>query len=65
MNVFPPNTNDINFILFDVLKAHNRLGDLPAMSEIADPDQMRLVLGEAGRPVAEVFAPLNCDGQSR
>jgi alkylation response protein AidB-like acyl-CoA dehydrogenase len=62
MNVYRPNTNDINFILFDVLKAHDLLGELPALAENADPDLMRQVLEEAGKFVAEVIAPLNRDG---
>ena len=62
MNAYQPRTKDINFILFDVLKAQNVLGELPALADNADPDLMRQVLEEAGTFVADVIAPLNRDG---
>lgn len=62
MNIYQPNTEAIGFILFDVLQAHHTLSELPALTDNADPDLMRQVLGEASKFVGEVVAPLNRDG---
>lgn len=62
MNAYQPSTKDIDFILFDVLKAQTVLAELPALADNADPDLMRQVLEEAGKFVGEVIAPLNRDG---
>lgn len=57
MNAYKPNTNDINFILFDVLKAQNVLGELPALADNVDPDLMRQVLEEATMPMQQKTLP--------
>ncbi len=62
MNHYQPRTEDISFILFDVLQAPATLAELPALADNADPDLMRQVLDEAGKFVGEVVAPLNRDG---
>ena len=62
MNHYQPRTEDIGFILFDVLQAQDTLAELPALADNADPDLMRQVLEEAGKFVGEVVAPLNRDG---
>ena len=58
---YKPHTPDINFILFQVLKASEQLSALPAFSEV-DPDLMNQVLDEASKFVGEVIAPINRDG---
>ncbi len=62
MNHYQPRTEDIGFILFDVLQAPTTLAELPALADNADPGLMRQVLEEAGKFVGEVVAPLNRDG---
>ncbi|OGB72406.1 MAG: acyl-CoA dehydrogenase [Burkholderiales bacterium RIFOXYC12_FULL_65_23] len=62
MNAYRPQAADIGFILFDVLQAQDRLAQLPALADNADPDLLRQVLEEAGKFVGEVVAPLNRDG---
>jgi len=61
MNAYQPRTDDMAFILSDVLQAPARLQALPAFAEV-DPDLMCQVLDEAGKFVGEVVAPLNRDG---
>ncbi len=61
MNAYQPRTDDMAFILSDVLQAPARLQALPAFAEV-DPELMRQVLDEAGKFVGEVVAPLNRDG---
>ena len=58
MNAYRPQAADIGFILFDVLQAQDRLAQLPALADNADPDLLRQVLEEAGKFVGEVVAPL-------
>jgi alkylation response protein AidB-like acyl-CoA dehydrogenase len=58
---YKPHTPDINFILFQVLKASEQLSTLPAFAEV-DPDLMNQVLDEASKFVGEVIAPINRDG---
>jgi alkylation response protein AidB-like acyl-CoA dehydrogenase len=62
MNAYRPQAADIGFILFDVLQAQDRLSELPALADNADPELLRQVLEEAGKFVGEVVAPLNRDG---
>ena len=62
MNVYQPRTSEHAFVLFDVLRAHERLAELPAMSEHADTALLLQVIDEAGRFVGEVVAPLNRSG---
>ena len=61
MNHFLPPTDDMQFILHEVLHATEHLKALPAHAEI-DADLMRQVMEEAGKFVGEVIAPLNRDG---
>jgi alkylation response protein AidB-like acyl-CoA dehydrogenase len=61
MNAYQPRTDDMAFILSEVLQAPAQLQALPAFAEV-DPDLMRQVLDEAGKFVGEVVAPLNRDG---
>ena len=61
MNAYQPRTDDMAFILSNVLQAPARLQALSAFAEV-DPDLMRQVLDEAGKFVGEVIAPLNRDG---
>ncbi len=61
MNHFQPRTDDMMFILQQVLQAPQQLQALPPHAE-ADADLMQQVLDESGKFVAEVVAPLNRDG---
>ncbi len=61
MNHYQPRTDDMAFILSQVLQAPSQLQALPAFAEV-DPDLMRQVLDEAGKFAGEVVAPLNRDG---
>lgn len=61
MNHFQPRTDDMMFILQQVLQAPQQLQALPPHAE-ADTDLMQQVLDESGKFVAEVVAPLNRDG---
>ncbi|MDR7148999.1 alkylation response protein AidB-like acyl-CoA dehydrogenase [Hydrogenophaga palleronii] len=61
MNSFQPRTDDMQFILQQVLQAPAQLQALPAHTE-ADEALMQQVLEEAGKFVGEVVAPLNRDG---
>ncbi|MDO8904310.1 acyl-CoA dehydrogenase family protein [Hydrogenophaga sp.] len=61
MNAFQPRTDDMQFILHQVLQAPVQLQALPAHAE-ADEALMQQVLEEAGKFVGEVVAPLNRKG---
>ncbi len=61
MNHFQPRTDDMQFILQQVLRAPAQMQALPAHAE-ADEALMQQVLEEAGKFVGEVVAPLNRDG---
>lgn len=61
MNHFQPRTDDMMFILQQVLQAPQQLQALASDTE-ADADLMQQVLEESGKFVAEVVAPLNRDG---
>ena len=58
---YQPGTEDIRFILDEVLDAPSRLQGLTAFAGM-DGELMGQVLEEAGKFVAEVVAPLNRDG---
>ena len=60
---YRPDADDARFILIDVLDAPAQLGPLPPLAD-ADPDLMAQVLGEAGRFVGEVVAPLQSAGDN-
>ncbi|QHE85584.1 acyl-CoA dehydrogenase family protein [Hydrogenophaga sp. BPS33] len=62
MNAYQPNPAEHAFLLFDVLRAHERLAKLPAMAEHADTGLLTQVIAEAGKFVGEVIAPLNREG---
>jgi alkylation response protein AidB-like acyl-CoA dehydrogenase len=61
VNHYQPNTDDMFFILQQVLHAPEQLQALPAHAEV-DADLMRQVAEEAGKFVGEVVAPLNREG---
>ena len=61
MNAYTPRTDEMHFVLANVLGAPAQLQQLPAFGEV-DPDLVQQVLGEAGKFVGEVIAPLNRDG---
>jgi alkylation response protein AidB-like acyl-CoA dehydrogenase len=61
MNAYQPCTDDMAFILSQVLQAPAQLQALPAFAEV-DADLMSQVLDEAGKFAGEVVAPLNRDG---
>ena len=61
MNHYHPNTDDMFFILQQVLHAPEQLQALPVHADV-DADLMRQVAEEAGKFVGEVIAPLNRDG---
>ncbi len=61
MNAYTTRTDEMHFVLSQVLGAPAQLQALPAFGEV-DPDLMQQVLGEAGKFVGEVVAPLNRDG---
>jgi len=62
MNFHQPRAADHAFVLFDVLRAHERIGELPALAEHADTGLLTQVIEEAGKFVGEVIAPLNREG---
>lgn len=62
MNAYQPHSSDHAFVLFDVLRASDRLAELPAMAEHADTALLTQVIDEAGKFVGEVVAPLNRSG---
>jgi alkylation response protein AidB-like acyl-CoA dehydrogenase len=61
VNHFQPRTDDMMFILQQVLQAPQQLQALASDTE-ADAELMQQVLEESGKFVAEVVAPLNRDG---
>ena len=61
MNSYQPCTDDMLFLLSQVLKTEDHLRALPAYSEI-DTELMRQVVEEAGKFVAAVIAPINRGG---
>ena len=61
MNAYQPRTDEMAFLLEQVLQAPARLQALPAFAE-ADPELLRQVLEEAGKFAGEVVAPLNRAG---
>ena len=61
MNTYQPPTDDMVFILSQVLQAPAQLQALPGFTDV-DTDLMQQVLDEAGKFVGEVVAPLNRDG---
>ncbi|HOB66896.1 acyl-CoA dehydrogenase N-terminal domain-containing protein, partial [Ottowia sp.] len=58
MNHYRVPTEDLAFILFDVLNAPDQLAALPAMAE-ADEPLLRQLLDEMGKFVSGQIAPLN------
>ncbi|WP_332748537.1 acyl-CoA dehydrogenase family protein [Hydrogenophaga sp.] len=62
MNAYHPHAADHAFVLFDVLRAHEHLAELPAMAEHADTALLTQVIDEAGKFVGDVVAPLNRSG---
>ena len=61
LSAYQPRTDDMAFILSQVLRAPEQLQALPPFVEV-DPDLMRQILDEAGKFVGEVVMPLNRDG---
>jgi alkylation response protein AidB-like acyl-CoA dehydrogenase len=61
MNAYQPRTDEMSFILSQVLQAPQQLQALPPFGEV-DPDLMQQVMEEAGKFVGEVIAPLNQSG---
>jgi alkylation response protein AidB-like acyl-CoA dehydrogenase len=62
MNAYQPRAAEHAFVLFDVLRAHERIAELPALAEHADTGLLTQVIEEAGKFVGEVVAPLNREG---
>jgi len=62
MNAYQPPASEHSFVLFDVLRAHEHLAELPALAEHADTGLLTQVIEEAGKFVGEVIAPLNREG---
>jgi alkylation response protein AidB-like acyl-CoA dehydrogenase len=63
MVTWQPSTDDVRFLLFDVLGAGAALEPLPAFAE-ADEALLTQVIEEAGKFVAEVVAPLQSVGDA-
>jgi alkylation response protein AidB-like acyl-CoA dehydrogenase len=61
MTLYQAPTDEMCFLLSHVLKAPTRLQRLPAFAEV-DGALMEQVVGEAGKFVSEVIAPLNRSG---
>ncbi len=61
MTPYQAPTDEMHFLLSHVLKAPTRLQRLPAFAEV-DGALMEQVVGEAGKFVSEVIAPLNRAG---
>jgi alkylation response protein AidB-like acyl-CoA dehydrogenase len=62
MNAYQPRAAAHAFVLFEVLRAHERIAELPALAEHADTALLSQVIEEAGKFVGEVIAPLNREG---
>jgi alkylation response protein AidB-like acyl-CoA dehydrogenase len=62
MNAYQPRATAHTFVLFDVLRAHERIAELPTLAEQADTALLTQVIEEAGKFVGEVIAPLNREG---
>jgi len=58
---YQPDARQIQTLLFDVLRVDKQLSQLTVF-EAADTDLLQQVLGEAGKFVGEVIAPLNAVG---
>jgi alkylation response protein AidB-like acyl-CoA dehydrogenase len=61
MSAYQPRTQEMQFLLSDVLQAPQQLQQLPAFAEV-DADLMHQVLEESGKFVGDVVAPLSRDG---
>ena len=61
MSAYQPRTQEMQFLLSDVLQAPQQLQQLAAFAEV-DADLMHQVLEESGKFVGEVVAPLSRDG---
>jgi alkylation response protein AidB-like acyl-CoA dehydrogenase len=61
MITYQPSTEEMGYLLFEVLKAQDSLQALPAFGEV-DAALMQQVVDEAGKFVAKVVAPLNRSG---
>jgi len=61
MIAYQPNTEDMQFLLSRVLNAPAQLKTLPAFADV-DAELMQQVIGEAGKFVGEVIAPLSRAG---
>ncbi|RJP63424.1 MAG: acyl-CoA dehydrogenase [Comamonadaceae bacterium] len=62
MNAYQPRAAAHAFVLFEVLRAHERIAELPALAEHADTALLTQVIEEAGKFVGEVIAPINREG---
>ena len=62
MNAYQPHASAHAFVLFEVLRAHERIAELPALAEHADTALLTQVIEEAGKFVGEVIAPINREG---
>jgi alkylation response protein AidB-like acyl-CoA dehydrogenase len=62
MNAYQPRASAHAFVLFEVLRAHERIAELPALAEHADTALLTQVIEEAGKFVGEVIAPINREG---
>ena len=49
---------DIEFLLFDLFKVHERWAEIPALGEVSE-ELARAVISEAGRVAGEVMAPID------
>ena len=61
MSAYQPRTQEMQFLLSDVLQAPQQLQQLAAFAEV-DADLMHQVLEESGKFVGDVVAPLSRDG---
>jgi alkylation response protein AidB-like acyl-CoA dehydrogenase len=61
MNTYTPRTDEMHFVLSQVLNAPAQLQSLPVFAEV-DAALTQQVLDEAGKFVADVVAPLNREG---
>ena len=61
MSAYQPRTQEMQFLLSDVLQAPQQLQQLTAFAEV-DADLMHQVLEESGKFVGDVVAPLSRDG---
>lgn len=61
MSQYQAPVNDMNFLLFDVFKAHEFWQNNPVLSEAIDPDTAKAILEESAKVTEQAIAPFSRD----